>query len=66
MFQSTREFAQLADKDDVLASYRNQFLIPKTASGEEVLYFTGNSLGLQPKERDNTLIRFCLIGQPMG
>ena len=49
MFQSTREFAQLADKDDVLASYRNQFLIPKTASGEEVLYFTGNSLGLQPK-----------------
>ncbi len=37
------------DQNDPLASYRNAFHIPKEDSGKNWLYFTGNSLGLQPK-----------------
>ena len=29
--------------------FRSRFYIPKTADGREVIYLTGNSLGLQPK-----------------
>jgi kynureninase len=29
--------------------FREKFYIPKQSNGEDVLYFTGNSLGLQPK-----------------
>ena len=47
-FQNTLGFAQELDKKDVLAKYRKEFVYPKV-SGEEVIYFTGNSLGLQPK-----------------
>lgn len=45
---NTLEGAQAADQADPLASYRQQFLFPKI-QGEEALYFTGNSLGLQAK-----------------
>lgn len=41
--------AREADQQDPLASYRSQFRFPKNQS-ENVLYFTGNSLGLQAKE----------------
>ena len=37
------------DQNDPLASYRNAFHIPKEDNGKNWLYFTGNSLGLQPK-----------------
>jgi len=37
------------DQNDQLASYRNAFHIPKEDNGKNWLYFTGNSLGLQPK-----------------
>lgn len=37
------------DQNDPLASYRNAFHIPKEDNGTNWLYFTGNSLGLQPK-----------------
>lgn len=43
------DFAKQQDQNDVLASYRNQFHIPKDKHGNNWLYFTGNSLGLQPK-----------------
>lgn len=36
------------DLNDSLSSFREKFLFPKY-KGEEVLYFCGNSLGLQPK-----------------
>ena len=38
------------DAQDSLKGFREKFYIPKQASGENVLYFTGNSLGLQPKQ----------------
>ncbi len=47
-FINTREFAQELDKQDVLSKYKDEFIFPKV-KGKEVIYFTGNSLGLQPK-----------------
>jgi kynureninase len=42
-------YAQQLDREDPLASMRQQFAIPKQKDGTDEYYFTGNSLGLQPK-----------------
>jgi len=47
-FENTKEFAQQLDSQDKLNKYRDEFIFPKV-NGEKVIYFTGNSLGLQPK-----------------
>lgn len=47
-FQNTREFAQSLDAQDELRKYRDEFHFPHV-NGKQVIYFTGNSLGLQPK-----------------
>ena len=47
-FQNTREFAQQLDAKDVIKKYREAFIFPQH-NGKDVIYFTGNSLGLQPK-----------------
>ncbi|WP_306353991.1 kynureninase [Flavobacterium sp. '19STA2R22 D10 B1'] len=47
-FQNTRTFAQELDAQDKLSKYRDEFLFPQV-NGKQVIYFTGNSLGLQPK-----------------
>ena len=47
------DYAKAQDQKDPLANYREKFHIPKNADGEEWLYFTGNSLGLQPKQTKN-------------
>ena len=47
------DYAKAQDQKDPLAGYREKFHIPKTADGEDWLYFTGNSLGLQPKQTKN-------------
>ncbi len=47
-FQNTREFAQELDRQDELAKYREEFIFPQI-NGKDVIYFTGNSLGLQSK-----------------
>jgi len=49
MNKTTLDFALQQDKDDKLAPFRSQFHIPKDKNGNDWLYFTGNSLGLQPK-----------------
>jgi kynureninase len=41
--------AAALDAADPLTRFRDQFHIPRRESGEEVVYFTGNSLGLQPR-----------------
>jgi len=48
-FEASASFAAEMDTNDNLKSSREKFYIPKQASGEDVLYFTGNSLGLQPQ-----------------
>jgi kynureninase len=47
-FQNTLQFAQQLDEQDELSKYRNEFIFPQH-NGKNVIYFTGNSLGLQPK-----------------
>jgi kynureninase len=47
-FHNTLEFAVQLDKDDLLKRFRSRFYIP-VVYGKESIYFTGNSLGLQPK-----------------
>jgi len=42
-------YAKKLDKEDTVSHYREQFHIPKDKDGNNWLYFTGNSLGLQPK-----------------
>lgn len=49
-YEATEEFARAKDGSDPLRSFRERFLFPETESGEEPVYFTGNSLGLQPKK----------------
>lgn len=46
-FSTSPNFSREMDKNDPLASYRRKFHIPKH-QGEDAVYFTGNSLGLQP------------------
>lgn len=43
-----RAAAQKMDEQDPLRHFRSQFLFPKTKSGNDAIYFCGNSLGLQP------------------
>ena len=53
-FENTLEFAQSLDQQDELKGYRNQFHIPQH-NGKDCIYFTGNSLGLQPKTTERYL-----------
>jgi kynureninase len=48
-FEASPDFAGELDTTDPLKGSRENFFIPKDANGSEVIYFTGNSLGLQPK-----------------
>jgi kynureninase len=48
-FEASAEFAREMDAADSLRDFRDKFFIPKQPTGEETVYFTGNSLGLQPK-----------------
>lgn len=47
-FENSLAFAQQLDQQDPLSAYRERFFIP-TFHQKGVRYFTGNSLGLQPK-----------------
>ena len=48
-FQPDESFARQLDAQDPLAHFRKQFTIPQQRDGRPVIYFAGNSLGLQPK-----------------
>ncbi|GAB3342844.1 kynureninase [Marivirga atlantica] len=47
-FENSLSFAQQQDKNDPLRHFRNEFHIP-VIDNQQVIYYTGNSLGLQPK-----------------
>jgi len=47
-YENSLAFAQNADKNDPLRKWRSEFHIP-IINGKEAYYFTGNSLGCQPK-----------------
>ena len=48
-FMPGPEFAAAGDREDPLAGFRERFYIPQLPEGGDAVYFTGNSLGLQPK-----------------
>jgi kynureninase len=50
-FKSTRSFAQSLDRQDPLKKFRSLFHFP-VMGHKRVLYFIGNSLGLQPKSTE--------------
>jgi kynureninase len=47
-FTNSLEFARLQDVQDPLKNFRSRFFIPQH-NNKDAVYFTGNSLGLQPK-----------------
>ena len=47
-FENSLAFAQQLDAKDPLKNFRDKFYIPMI-NGKDSIYFTGNSLGLQPK-----------------
>jgi len=47
-YENSLAFAQQQDAADPLRAFRDEFLFPQH-EGKPVIYFTGNSLGLQPK-----------------
>ena len=64
--ENSLNFAKQLDKDDSLSEYRNLFHIPKDIHNKELIYFCGNSLGLQPKSTksfiDNELKDWASLG----
>ena len=55
-FHTAELFAAEQDAIDTLAHFRSQFYFPQH-EGRDVLYFCGNSLGLQPKTTEAALTR---------
>ena len=47
--ENSLNFAKQLDQLDSLSEYRNLFHIPKDNHNNDLIYFCGNSLGLQPK-----------------
>jgi kynureninase len=47
-YKNTLDYARYLDENDSLKHFRDKFYIPMV-NGKECIYFTGNSLGLQPK-----------------
>ena len=47
-FENNIDFAKKLDQEDPLKHFRDKFYIPMV-HGKDSIYFTGNSLGLQPK-----------------
>lgn len=48
-FRNDADFSRRLDEQDELAHFRDQFLFPSSPTRTPLLYFAGNSLGLQPK-----------------
>jgi len=51
-----RAAAAAHDAADELAGFRAEFCFPQTESGEDVVYLTGNSLGLMPKRTKEVVV----------
>jgi kynureninase len=49
LFTTEIETAEHLDAADVLKDFRDAFYMPKHSDGNDIQYFCGNSLGLQPK-----------------
>ena len=52
MYENNLEFALKCDAEDELSQFRTRFHMPKDEAGNELIYFCGNSLGLQPRNTE--------------
>lgn len=57
-YENNLDFALVHDERDVMRAYRSQYQFPQH-EGRNMLYFTGNSLGLQPVGVREALMREC-------
>ncbi len=64
-FQNSLSFAQQLDSSDELKSFRSRFHFPKH-NGNDVIYFCGNSLGLQPKKTEEFVLQELKDWQTFG
>lgn len=55
-YQNNIEFAKDMDAKDPLQSFRERFYFP-VMNGKDVIYLTGNSLGLQPKTTQDLVLK---------
>ncbi len=62
----TLEYAQSLDAKDPLRSYRDRFYLPTQKNGKPHLYFTGNSLGCQPRSVRTYVEQELLDWQNLG
>lgn len=54
-YQTSETYALERDQQDPLKQLRDQFLIPTDEEGRPLIYFIGNSLGLQPKSTQSLM-----------
>ena len=48
-FKDSISYAEKEDQEDQLSHFRQKFFYPKDSLDKKIIYFCGNSLGLQPK-----------------
>lgn len=65
-YKNNIEFAQSLDNNDPFKEYRKKFHIPAGKEGIELIYFAGNSLGLQPKTVRQYVEQELLDWEKMG
>lgn len=65
-YENNIDFALQLDSNDSLHSNRLKFHIPKSSAGKDVIYFAGNSLGLQPKTVREYVEQELLDWETMG
>ena len=56
-YSTDKSFCEELDQKDSLKSYKDLFFIPKNKQGKDLIYFCGNSLGLQPKKTKEYIIQ---------
>ncbi|WP_234737040.1 kynureninase [Tellurirhabdus bombi] len=64
-YENSLHFARQLDKNDPLRRFRDQFHIPER-DGQPLIYFCGNSLGLQPKAVQGVLAQELAVWQQHG
>ena len=65
-YQRSRSFANSLDEQDGLRKYRDQFNYPKGSTAKDLIYFCGNSLGLQPKTASAYLLKELSVWAEKG
>jgi len=65
-YQTGAAFAKRMDAEDPLHGFREKFYIPPAPHGGEALYFCGNSLGLQPRATETSVLQELADWKNMG